>query len=394
MWKEHRPRPTQRPNEMILGFLIVLLTSTCLRSPESAYPHFRPPLCVPTMRWPRMTRKSRTIQSEPEIFRANTVATTNSEAPNDVSHDDLSIRSPHSANPGLSQMFTDAALYERVLTAGPDSIKTCLLSEATSEEALPMCIGSFNELIGRDLADEERMVTGRLAKLSVNNWDASGDDPFGVDGLSEEDQGEAGSPDRGEDEKPSRLMTSSPTVQEEQPEEPKLTSEEVVDLLEQEFGALAAPGEEKLLLETDAAFFKDVVILVGPPRNLLPSDGLRFPVIFQGVVHVTTHRFTFHASLLSSQPGYNEKVVKSGSALIHHKGLHRKKRVWLQLDHDMISSFASSRDEDKIKPLRSILCSYLSYAAAIRLLIPFRSVHDQGNQGRRLGAAPDYRRSI
>jgi sterol 3beta-glucosyltransferase len=162
-------------------------------------------------------------------------------------------------------MFTDAALYERVLTAGPESIKTCLLSEATSEEALPMCIGSFNELIGRDLADEERMVTGRLAKLSVNNWDASGDDPFGVDGLSEEDQGEAGSPDRSEDEKPSRLMTSSPTVEEEQPEEPKLTSEEVIDLLEQEFGALAAPGEEKLLLETDAAFFKDVVILVGPP---------------------------------------------------------------------------------------------------------------------------------
>lgn len=257
--------------QMILGFLIVLLTSTCLRFPESAYPPLSsPPLCLPTMRWPRMTRKSRTIQSEPEIFRANTVATTNSDAPNDVSHDDLSIRSPHSANPGLSQMFTDAALYERVLTAGPESIKNCLLSEATDEEALPMCIGSFNELIGRDLADEERIVTGRLAKLSVHNWDASGDDPFGIDGLSEEDQGEAGSPDRSEDEKPSQPLSSFPPVQEEQPEEPKLTSEEVVDLLEQEFGALAAPGEEKLLLETDAAFFKDVVILVGPSRNPLP----------------------------------------------------------------------------------------------------------------------------
>jgi sterol 3beta-glucosyltransferase len=116
------------------------------------------------------------------------------------------------------------------------------------------------------------MVTGRLAKLSVNNWDSSADDPFGVDALSEEEQGgEVGSPDRGDDEKPSGL-SSSPILQEEQPdsEEPKLTSEEVVDLLEQEFGALAAPGEEKLLLETDAAFFKDVVVLVGPPRNLLP----------------------------------------------------------------------------------------------------------------------------
>src|SRR6266436_6912475 len=114
----------------------------------------------------------------------------------------------------------------------------------------------------------------------------------------------------------------------------------------------------------------------------------------QGVLHVTTHRCTFHASLLSSQPGYNQKVVKSGTALIHRKGLHRKKRVWLQLEHDMISSFPSSRDEDRIKPLRSILCLYLMYAIVILLLIPFRSVRDQGSQARRLGESPDYRFSI
>jgi sterol 3beta-glucosyltransferase len=121
------------------------------------------------------------------------------------------------------------------------------------------------------------------------------------------------------------------------PEEPKLAPEEIVDLLEQEFGALAPLGEEKLLLEADAAFFKDVVIL--------------------GVVHLTTHRFTFHASLLSSQPDYLRKVIKSGAALVHRKGWRRKTRVWLQLEHDMISSFPSSRDEDKIKPIKSILLS-------------------------------------
>jgi len=114
----------------------------------------------------------------------------------------------------------------------------------------------------------------------------------------------------------------------------------------------------------------------------------------QGVVHVTTHRCTFHASLLSSQPGYNQKVVKSGTALIHRKGLHRKKRVWLQLDHDMISSYRSSRDEDKIKPLRSILCLYHIYATVILLLTLFRSVLGQRSQARRLGASPDYRCSI
>jgi sterol 3beta-glucosyltransferase len=164
-------------------------------------------------------------------------------------------------------MFTDAALYERVLNAGPEALKNCL-AMVSDEQALPTCVGSFNELIGRDLADNERLVTGRLAKLSVNNWATSTDDPFGVDALAEEDQEEVGSSaDGAQDEKGPSLTTPPTTLQEEQIDEPKLTPEEIVDLLEQEFGALAPPGEEKLLLETDGAFFKDVVVLVG----LLPT---------------------------------------------------------------------------------------------------------------------------
>jgi sterol 3beta-glucosyltransferase len=76
----------------------------------------------------------------------------------------------------------------------------------------------------------------------------------------------------------------------------------------------------------------------------------------QGVVHLTTHRLTFHASLLSSQPTSRQDVLKSGPVLVHRKGLRRKKRVWLQLSHDMISTYPSSQDEDRVKPLRSILC--------------------------------------
>jgi sterol 3beta-glucosyltransferase len=41
-----------------------------------------------------------------------------------------------------------------------------------------------------------------------------------------------------------------------------LTPDEILDLLQQEFGALAPPGEEKLILETDATLFQEVVILV------------------------------------------------------------------------------------------------------------------------------------
>jgi sterol 3beta-glucosyltransferase len=178
------------------------------------------------------------------------------------------LKAPYLTDPGLSRMFTDAALYERVLNAGPEALKTCL-AMGSSDQALPACVGSFNELIGRDLGDNERLVTGRLAKLTVNNWATSTDDPFGVDALTEDDQEEVGSSEGAQDEKRSPLSTP-PTLQEEQLDEPKLTPEEIVDLLEQEFGALAPPGEEKLLLESDAAFFKDVVVLVGLPTLHTP----------------------------------------------------------------------------------------------------------------------------
>jgi sterol 3beta-glucosyltransferase len=219
------------------------------------------------MRWPRVTRKSR-VQSDTDIFRPSSNG--NGDATNDVdaSHDDVSVKAPYLTDPGLSRMFTDAALYERVLNAGPEALKNCL-SMISEEQATPACVGSFNELIGRDLGDNERLVTGRLAKLSVNNWASSTDDPFGVDAIAEEDQEEVGSSDGAQDEKRSPVSTP-PTIQEEQLDEPKLTPEEIVDLLEQEFGALAPPGEEKLILETDAAFFKDVVVLVGLPTPDTP----------------------------------------------------------------------------------------------------------------------------
>lgn len=46
----------------------------------------------------------------------------------------------------------------------------------------------------------------------------------------------------------------------------------------------------------------------------------------------------------------------SGPVLVHYKGLRRKKRVWLQLTLEMISTYPSSRDEHNIKPLKTILC--------------------------------------
>ncbi|KAI9465441.1 hypothetical protein BJY52DRAFT_581956 [Lactarius psammicola] len=286
------------------------------------------------MRWPRVTRKSTR-----EIDLAVSHPSGSEDVVPEVTPDDPLVKPLSSADPidpGLSRMFSDAALYEKILTACPDSLKDNMFFGA-DDQALQRCIGGFNALIGQDLGDAERAISGRLAKLSVGDWASPADSSFGSSDQLDEEPGELSPSDEGGEEKPyiPSVLDISQDVHPD--DESKLTPEEVVDLLEQEFGALAPLGEEKLLLEADAAFLKDVVIL--------------------GVVHLTTHRFTFHASLLSSQPDYNRKVIKSGPALVHHKGWHRKTRVWLQLEHDMISSFPSSRDEDKIKPIKSILLS-------------------------------------
>lgn len=78
----------------------------------------------------------------------------------------------------------------------------------------------------------------------------------------------------------------------------------------------------------------------------------------QGVMHLTTHRLAFHASLLSSRPDLypNQQVIKAGPVLIHRQGWRKKLKVWLEISHDMISTYASSRDEDRIKPIGTILC--------------------------------------
>jgi hypothetical protein len=255
------------------------------------------------MRWLRVSRKSR-IQSDTDTFRPTT-DNTNGDVTREVSHDDVSSKAPYMADPGLSRMFTDAALYERVLNAGPETLKNCL-AVLSEEQAIPACVGSFNELIGRDLGDNERLVTGRLAKLSVNNWATSTDDPFGADAVTEEDQEEDSSTDVAQDEKRSITMSTAPTLQEEQLDEPRLAPEEIVDLLEQEFGALAPPGEEKLLLETDGAFFKDVVVLVGltTPFTNPKNVGLRFrlDLSYSGCHprHYTSMHFSRFALIISA----------------------------------------------------------------------------------------------
>ena len=217
------------------------------------------------MRWPRVNRKS--------VQESDLPVSSNVDSVREVTPEDPPVKTPQSADPtdpGLSRMFSDAALYEKILTACPDSLKNCTFFGA-EDEASQRCILGFNSLIGHDLGDAEREISGRLAKLSVNNWISAADSSFASQDQSDEESAELIPSDDAEEEKPS----PPPTVaipEDESPDEPKLSPEEIVDLLEQEFGALAPLGEEKLLLEADAAFFKDVVILVGPlSLHLVPS---------------------------------------------------------------------------------------------------------------------------
>ena len=270
-----------------------------------------------------------------------------SSSSSDTPHDKLTDP-PRYNEPGLARLFSDAASFGRILTSRSDLVEEGSVA-GDSSRGVHDTLQGFSRLVARDLDSSELAVSEKLAQLSVSNWDSAGSTTLAPD----VDLGE--SEDSASDDEHDRALPCGGATQAagESDFEDRLTPDEILDLLQQEFGALAPPGEEKLLLETDASLMHDVVILVCLCCKMVQLECLR---LTQGVVHLTTHRLTFHASLLSSQDDRNEGVLKSGAILVHRKGLHRKKRVWLRLTKDMLSTYPSSRDEDKIKPIRTILC--------------------------------------
>jgi sterol 3beta-glucosyltransferase len=210
------------------------------------------------MRWPRIIRKSLTLQ---QCCPSHNNTNRDDDNMHDGSPEDLSLKSSRPHDPGLSQIFSDAALYERVLSACPESLNSGF-HFGEEDQTLPKCLGGFNELVGRDLGDVERAISGKLATLTVNNWTSPEDTPSTPDTLSDEEPGENISTEDGAGENQPSLPTLSVSEEDSELPQPKLTPSEVIGLLEDEFGALAPPGEERLLLETDAAFLRDVIVLV------------------------------------------------------------------------------------------------------------------------------------
>ncbi|KAF8480637.1 hypothetical protein JB92DRAFT_1757658 [Gautieria morchelliformis] len=201
---------------------------------------------------------------------------------------------------------------------------------------------------------------------------------------------------------------------------PALTADQKMALIIEEFGRIPGrgggeqdgTGEERLIAETDATLVQDVSIL--------------------GVLHLTTHRIAFHASLLPfddtealhADPGLSVSVSASASSITsptadlaaphphhrqpaflsrarlearwdRHRVLHAgtavvggnagmtgggrgwgfsgwgrgRSRVWIELTPDMVSSFRSSGDHDRVRPLMTLQLS------SFRKIHPFDPLH-------------------
>ncbi|TCD70176.1 hypothetical protein EIP91_004646 [Steccherinum ochraceum] len=229
----------------------------------------------------------------------------------------------------LTQFFADASLYKQAL-CNPEHSSFYRASENET-------IQDFTDLVGRHLDSPEQALAGRLTRLSVEDTEWFPDDGEVIVDEPEEYETDR-APLEPVPEKPEDLPIPSTTTPTE-----SLTAEEVVATLIQEHGALAPDGEEKLLLETDAALVQDVVIV--------------------GVLHITTHRIAFHASLLDNSKSTND-VIKAGPATVHRRGLHRKRRVWLEVSRDFMCTFPSSQEPDRMRPTRSILLSTIKEVCA------------------------------
>ncbi|EAU86229.2 sterol 3-beta-glucosyltransferase [Coprinopsis cinerea okayama7 len=218
-----------------------------------------------------------------------------------------------------ASLYKDAEAYEQVLkkTGCLDSDSCCRHDEREH------C--GFDHLIRKDLTSEEKVLVSHDARFrAMMNPPKWFDDPS------------------------STSQSTSPTSS--IPHEPQirrppgceeqlsgLSAGEVVDILITEFGPLAHPGEEKLLLEVDGCIVIDVSVI--------------------GVIHLTTHRLTFHASLLASNPEVGQSILKNGPATYHRSGWHSKRRIWLELDNRMLCAYTSSRDADRVRPLCTVLLS-------------------------------------
>lgn len=157
----------------------------------------------------------------------------------------------------LPKLFTDASLYETLISQFKDREDSISSGESGDNvDAASKPISGFADLIAGDLDSSEKAVAGRVAKISVtgDTW---------VDFTSEPESYDESSESSLADEQEEITLDDVPAAPEGPPGEPKLSPTEIVGLIVDEFGSLAADDEEeKLILEADAGFSSNVVIVV------------------------------------------------------------------------------------------------------------------------------------
>ncbi|THH03783.1 hypothetical protein EW145_g6012 [Phellinidium pouzarii] len=256
---------------------------------------------------------------------------------------------------GISRIFIDAVRYSEAIASDDRSEESSEHSTAWTRSSRTSDAGSnvdpvrrFADLVGRDLSHPDLAASERFAKITVNS-SLNEDTVLGSPEKHEQlELDEAELPpakvvertgrlaelrsDEAEAARPLSARSSSVS---------QLTSDEIVRLLVEEFGPLTTSDDDKeeLVFEVDGAYFQEIAIL--------------------GMVHLTTHRLSFHASLLSTRPDLlpGKQIIRTGPATIHYLGLRRKRRLWLELSHDMFTTFPSGNEEDRIRPIRSVLLS-------------------------------------
>ena len=201
------------------------------------------------MRWPRLSQR-RSENSKSPQRRSQSSSSSSSEAPQADKETDTTP--PPAPDPSLTRLFSDAASYDKILNPRTDVAE----NNAEDSRAAHDSPSGFSELVARDLDDQERVASETLAQLSVSTWAPGESTDLAPDvAVDESEEG----PPEGEHDK---IEPSGITQAAVEPKFEELKPDEVLDLLQQDFGALAPPGEEKLLLETDATLFQEVVVLV------------------------------------------------------------------------------------------------------------------------------------
>jgi sterol 3beta-glucosyltransferase len=171
------------------------------------------------------------------------------------------------SQPPLSQLFQDAALYNRVLHDDNESVLDLNVRGLEGNES----VLSFAELVGRDLDEGEKTASSRFAQLASSGWLSDGDAEavespvsYGDAGSATESHSAPSTPRSGQRSHIADSGYGTASVHEkEELEDRSLTPNEIVNLLVDEFGSLADDGEEEqLVTEGDGGFLQDVTILV------------------------------------------------------------------------------------------------------------------------------------